>query len=280
MLGAVASLASTARGAVLVPDLLQITQTSVSRYNPDTPGTAYVRSTGTGGFGDMTRANDGRILAYRTNTQSQTPALFQIDPATGNATLVVQSASAPGRVVALAPMANGDLLGCDNNLGFVEINPNTMAYTQLPLVASNAPQTIFSGGMATSATGQIYAWCSGFAPGAGVYSKLFLIDTTAKTATAIGGYDGLAASGSLNAMAFAPDGRLFGFTDLNGGNNGSPLLANAMYEVNPKTGALTLILQRQELTDVRGVVFLPEPATAGVLALAMTAMFSRRRRKC
>ncbi len=74
------------------------------------------------------------------------------------------------------------------------------------------------------------------------------MDPAAGTATAIGGYDGLAASAAFQAMSFTPDGRLFGFTEINGGSNGSPLVANSIYELNLTTGMPTLIMQRPELT--------------------------------
>src|SRR4051794_17079729 len=114
--GALTWLATGARGAIVQPDLLEVTFSKVSRWNADTPGTRYNRETGTIGFGDLTRTNDGRFVAYRGNFTGQTPALYQIDPVTGNSTLLVQSASAAGQVVAMVPMPNGHLFAFDNSL--------------------------------------------------------------------------------------------------------------------------------------------------------------------
>jgi hypothetical protein len=278
-LAAVISLTTNARSAIFQPDLLEITQTNVSRWNVDTPGTSYLRSTGTSGFGDMTRMKDGRIVAYRTDTASLTPALFEIDPVTGTSALLVQSTAAPLRVVALAPMANGNLLGCDNTLGFVSINPATLSYTPVAMTTTNPLRTFGSGGMAASPGGQIYAWCSGITASSSIYSKLFKLDPLAGTATEIGGFDGLSTSGSLNAMSFTPDGRLFGFTDVNGGSNGAPFQPNSIYELNLQTGIPTLVASRTELINVRGVVFLPEPGAALLITITIAPLLSRHARK-
>jgi hypothetical protein len=267
-----ATAASVARAQT--PDLIEVTENDVLRWDIDAPGTDYVRSAGnTSLFGDMTRLSDGRIVAYRTTYSGLTPALYEIDPDTGAAGVLVQSAAAAGEVVALATMPGGDLFGRDNTRGFVRINPATLAWTPVPIVGPYAAADMHSGGMATSPAGEIYAWCSGFAgPGAGIFSKLFRIDPVAGTAQAIGGYEGLGISAAFNAMAFTPDGRLFGFTEINGGQGGL-LQPNSVYQLNLQTGSPAFVARRNELADVRGVVFLPEPAaTAAALLIAAAAL--------
>src|SRR5207248_5112751 len=108
------------------------------------------KNTGTSVFGDMTRMYDGRYLAYRGNFGGATPALFEVNPSTGTVSLVVQSSSAAGQVVALAPMKNGNLFASDNNLRYLSINPTTLAYTPLSITGTDFNPSGGSGGMATS----------------------------------------------------------------------------------------------------------------------------------
>ena len=251
------------------PDIVTISETTVTRWNFNTSQDVYKNNTGTRLFGDMTRSNDGRYLAYRTSYRGgNTPALFEINPNTGVSTLVVQSSTGAPEVVALTAAPDGDLFGYDNNLQFIRINPNTLAYTVVPISTSNSATYMGTGGMATSPNGEIYAWASGFSSTSpGVFSKLFKIDLNAGTALAIGGFDGLSVGQNIDAMAFTPDGRLFGFTEINGGINGGPFVPNGIYEFNLQTGMPTLLGQRSELADVRGAVFVPEPSTILLLAL-------------
>ena len=267
-----------------LPDCIEVTESSVIRWNMASSGHLYASFTGTSLFGDCT-LSDGRVVAYRTTYGGQTPALYQINPADGSVSLLVQSTSGAGEVVALAPMRNGNLLACDNSLGFLSINPSTLAYSVMGLTPSQPVNSMHTGGMATSPTGEIFAWISGFSPTFRVYSKLAKIDTDAHTVQFIGGYENLPASQSFDAMAFAPDGRLFGFTTINGGINGGPFQPNGIYQLDLQTGLPTLLSQRQDLADVRGVVFLPEPAAPLSLLAAASALpffirTLRRRKTC
>lgn len=79
-------------------------------------------------------------------------------------------------------------------------------------------------------------------------------------------------------MAFTPDGRLFGFTEINAGAGG-PLELNSVYELNLQTGLPTFVAQRQELANVRGVVFLPEPGAMAVLILIGAGALAHRGRR-
>jgi len=254
------------------------------RWNFNSSTDIYQKYVGTNNISDMTRSNDGRYLAYRTNYGGLTPALFEINPATGDSHMVVQSSAGAPKVVALTSTPDGYLFGCDNNLGFVRINPSTLAYTVVPISALNfSYDTLHSGGMATSAIGEIYAWASGWSSTWGVYSKLLKIDINAGTALAIGGYDHLPISQSFNAMAFTPDGQLFGFTEINAGLNGGPFVPNGIYQLNLQTGMPTLLGQRSELANVRGAVFVPEPSTLLLLALSgvsLTLYYCWQKRAC
>lgn len=267
--------AGVARGET--PDLVEVTESSVLRWDIDAPGTQFTRSLGARLFGDMTRLGDGRIVAYRTTYGGSTPALYEIDPDTGAASVLVQSAAGAGEVVALATMPGGDLFGRDNSRGFVRINPATLSWSPVSIVGPYRAEDMHTGGMATSPAGDIYAWCSGFGGGA-IFAKLFRIDPVAGTAQAIGGYEGLSVSEAFNAMAFTPDGRLFGFTEINAGQGGR-LQPNSVYELNLQTGLPTFVAQRSELANARGVVFLPEPgATAPAVLIGVAALRRRGRR--
>jgi hypothetical protein len=269
-----AAWAGVARGAT--PDLVEMTLERILRWDIDSSGVNYNRTTGIYGFGDMTRLADGRIVAYHSPHGGEMPALYEIDPVTGAAALLVQSAAGAGDVVAMTPMAGGDLFGRDNTLNFIRINPATLAWSPVPITGPYRTESMNTGGMATSPAGNIYAWCSGFDVGPGVYAKLFRIDPVAGTATAIGGYEGL--SVGVEAMAFTPDGRLFGFT-ADEVRPGLPLQSNSVYEFNLQTGLPTFVARRDELALVRGVVFLPEPAATAVAILIGAAALGRRGRK-
>ena len=278
--GAVVVLAAAGVARAETPDLIEVGTDRVRRWDIDSPGVQYDRLVGSNLFGDMTRLADGRIVAYRTTYGGHIPALYEINPETGAVAVLVESAAGAGEVVALTTMPDGNLLGRDNTLGFVRIDPATLAWSRVPLVGPYPTDSMFSGGMATSPGGQIYAWCSGFGgPGTGVYSKLFRIDPVAGTATAIGGYENLSVSVAMEAMAFTPDGRLFGFTEINA-NPGGPLEPNSVYEFNLQTGLPTFVARRNlELADVRGVVFLPEPGAAAAAILLGAATICRRGRR-
>jgi hypothetical protein len=266
--------------AVVLPDILTIDfGGTVSRWNINSSVNIFSRSTGAQGFGDMARMNDGRCLAYRCapgGSFTGPPALFEINPDTGASNLVVQSATGAKNVIALTTSPYGDLFAYDIDLSFIRINPATLTYQTVPIRASNSATHLSTGGMATAPNGDIYAWASGFASGVpGVFSKLFKIDLNAGTALAIGGYDGLSSSQSFNAMAFSPDGRLFGFTEINGGINGGPFVPNGIYELNLNTGMPTLLGQRSVLAGSRGAVFVPEPTTL-CLVLPLMLLFLTR----
>jgi hypothetical protein len=279
-LGALVLLSSVASAALPVEDLVEVTSDTVYRWNPNASTNVFVKNVAPQTFGDMTQLQDGRIVAYRTSSQGATPALFEINRETGGVSLVIQSESAARSVVALARMRNGHLFASDNTLHYISIDPETLAYTQLSLSGPNFFALGSSGGMATSRTGDIYAWCSGSSSSTGITSALFLIDPIAGTADRIGsGYDHLPASQSFQAMSFTPDGRLFGFTDVNGGINGGPFQPRGIYELDLQTGFPGLLAQRTELGGVRGVVFLPEPGATVLLTIAVAPLLSRPRRR-
>jgi streptogramin lyase len=247
------------------------------RWNPDAAGVAFDKDTGTSLFGDITHLYDGRYVAYRTDYQGRTPALFEVDPATGGVNLLVQSATAAAKVAAMAPLPNGNLLAHDNELGFVQINGTTLATTPFPMTASNGATAMSIGAMALSPGGQIYAWAHGYTL-TGVYQGLFKVDPAARALQGIGLFEGRTSSIGFQGMAFTPDGRLFGVTEINAGSGGEPLLPNALYELNLQTGQAAFVMQRPELADVRGIVFVPEPGTPLVLLAAGAATLLRRRR--
>jgi len=266
--------------AVVFPseDLIEVTENSLFRWNLNTSTDIYTnKQTGTSVFGDMTRMADGRYVAYRGSYSGATPALFEVNPTTGSVSLMVQSNSAAGQVVALVPMKNGNLFAFDNSLHYISINPTTLAYTPLNIAGAGFEPSAGGGGMAVSPDGDIYGWCSGFSTNSGVFAALFRIDPIAGTAQKIGsGFDHISFSANVDAMSFTPNGRLFGFTTASTGLNGEPLKANGVYEFNLQTGMPTLLTQRSELAAVRGVMFVPEP---GLSLLAFGGLALLRRRK-
>ncbi|MEM7627057.1 MAG: hypothetical protein AAF333_15785 [Planctomycetota bacterium] len=82
-------------------------------------------------------------------------------------------------------------------------------------------------------------------------------------------------------LAFAADGRLFGFSEINGGLNNGPLALNTIYEFNLDTGIPTALRpgSRSLLSSIRGAEFveaIPEPTT-GLTALIVVGLMLARR---
>jgi hypothetical protein len=238
----------------------------VHRWSIDDGTVLYDVPTGHAGFGDMTRDIHGRYLVYLGNhggSFTETPALYQVHPNTGAIELLVESESAAPHV-SLTWLPDGDLLGYNFPLGLLRIDPDTLAYTQIPLNTDSTNMLI--GGLATASDGTIYALGSGGDGAGGIYTKLFTIDIDAGTATEIGGMTGLSVGLNFNDIAFAPDGRLIGFTEINAPLNGGVLLANSAYEIDLQTGLPIFLAEVGEIAaSMRGFEFVPEPGTLATL---------------
>lgn len=189
----------------------------------------------------------------------------------------------------------------------VRINQNTGAFVT---VGSTGLSSIFEGDIEFDpATGTCYGLV--YAPGDGS-SHLFTINRTTGTATFVGPVN--APASDLSAMAFAPNGNLYvldtehdqllrvnpataavitsvnistplGFVagmdfDPSTGvlyvADGSTLGTNSLYTMNPVTGAMTLIGPTVQ-GGLAGLTFVPEPAAATTLGIAMVLSTLRRR---
>lgn len=95
----------------------------------------------------------------------------------------------------------------------------------------------------------------------------------------IGGYEQVRSGEGFGALAFTPDGRLFGLTEINAGANQGPLQPNSIYHLNLETGLPTWLGQRSDLSFLRGGVFVPEPGSALCLAMAMVSLLACRSRR-
>jgi hypothetical protein len=251
----------------------------VRRWSIDTLNVDYATPTGHIGFGDMTRDVHGRYLAYVSNfggSFDETPALFEIDPATGAVELLVESASAAPRVASLTWLPDGDLLGYEFPSGLIRIDPDTLAPTAVPL----DKDLFVSGGLATSSNGTVYALGSVFDGQPGVSTKLFTVDVDSGAVVEIGGLSGLSVSISYLDIAFTPSGRLIGMTDINATHNGGVLQADSIYEIDLQTGLPIFITQVGSIVSgIVGFEFVPEPATAAYVWAAIVAIGHMRRRR-
>jgi len=234
-------------------------------------------------FTDMARMPDGRFLAYASNINGNTPGLWQVNPANGSISLLVQSADAPQSLTALTALPDGDLLahghietvGSSFIYDFVRLDPDTLEFEYLP---NSAPSLGFYN-LATSPAGEVYVWSGGFENVSGEFLGHFTlgtIDPDTGVITDIGGPEGLVTN-SLTAFAdmdFTRDGRLFGFTDI----NSSPWTPQSVYEIDLETGIPTFVSQPGSLfASLRGVAFLvPEPSAALLFAECLGLMCACR----
>jgi hypothetical protein len=249
----------------------------VNRWDIDSEVVDFTTSAGAAGFADMTRDIHGRYLAYRTNYNGQLPALYQLDPHTGAADLLVESATAAPQVLSLTWLPDGDLFGWDPLLGLIKIDPTTLAYTPVPITNKR----FFAGDLATAADGTVYAYGSVADDAPQVSSKLYTVDLAAGTFSEIGGLTGLSKGVTFNDIAFAPDGRLIGISDISAPFDGGVLLANSVYEIDLQTGLPQFLASAVDemASGMRGFEFVPEPATAAYVWAAIVAIGHMRRRR-
>jgi hypothetical protein len=232
----------------------------------------------------MYRSKDGGYFVYRTFSLLGGPALFEIDAKNGSVALKVASNNASPGLFALTEAPSGQLFAHGyvpigpspgfNVDRFISISPRTLAYHTIEIKQSIFSSNLLSiGGMATSPDGLVYAWASGGSLTGGVASKLITIDMNTQTAAVIGGFDGLDHSIGFVDLAFTPDGRLFGFTEVNGGLNGEPILPNSVYELDLQTGMPRLVTQVGAIfAGLRGAEFVPEPGSAFMAVVAWIAL--------
>ena len=240
---------------------------SVARWDILTDQSDYHVSGPSSGFAAMAKLSNGQLISSRTTDSGNIPSLFAVNPATGNQTLIGTFTAGPTRLSALTATTDDQLLGWHVGLGtgdFYLVDPLTLQYQIVPITLSNGSTFHSTGSMATSPDGKIFAWTSGASASDGVFSKLFEIDIDNGTATEIGGFEQLASSDSM-VIAFASDGRLFGFSDVNGGSNNGPLVPYGIYEFDLLTGSPILLRtgDSEFLGSIRGAVFvsaIPEPA--------------------
>jgi hypothetical protein len=207
------------------PDVITVGGDTVVKWNFSTTKDIFVKSTNLGSIYDITQTNDGRYLGFGKKKVGSNPAFFEINPSTGYCSLMSESSNGPNSVMGLVSTKTGDLFAWDLNLGFIDINPSTFAYTPISIKSSGYSHLSATNAMAISPTGEIYTWAYGYNSSTDYGSMLFKIDLDSRTANAIGGYEGLANGGiDISAMAFTPDGNLFGFTDIGGGINGGPFV--------------------------------------------------------
>jgi hypothetical protein len=255
----------------------------VIRANFETGDIVYQVQNNERGVGGLAKSNDGRLLAIKSGSANGSIAsLLEIDPDTGLANTLVSSDLGPQSSFATTITLDGRLINAgplESQLSLSFVDLLTLDTTPLNVSYSNNPFSTGWGGMATAPDGSIYGWATGAILDQGVfsnYSTLYQIDVTTNTATAIGMTNDTTVN--FNSLAFAPDGQLYGFTEISGGVNGGPLLPNSVYSINTSTGAYTYIKTMDILMGMRGVEFVasavPEPNS---FLLMIPALYFLRR---
>jgi len=279
ILGAIALLIATDVQAANtgLPDIISVDFNGsnlvapVRRWNIDTLAQKYFTPTGTTGFVDMAREASGRILISRCDCGGSftgPPALYEVNPATGAVQLVVQVPSGGPQVGTMTGLADGRLLGYDSLSRLVFIDPATLNLTPI----ATTPPNVSPDSLAQAPSGQVYAWAHGNDGMGMIASRLYTVNVSTGAMSLIGGLTGLPVSANFEDIAFAPDGRLIGITEFNGGQNGV-LMANSAYEINLQTGIPAFLANVGSVADsIRGFEFVPEPSAIlyGITLLALS----------
>lgn len=233
-----------------LPDLIGVTWLGdVYQVNAGTGHGTLLGSSGFTRLNSLTRDAAGNIWS---TTSTSTPQLIRIDPTTGQGTAVATLNPAKS-VCSLAARADGSLYGIE-----LQTTPQIFTINR---------QT----GRCTYASGAFGPFTSGmeFGPDGFLYGYdrdpgLMRLDLSK------GGYavdvnpavNGV--SNSFLTIAFAPNGELYGAN-------------NALHRIDRYTGESTFVASIDVLVGLRGMVFLPEPATWSLMAMAGVMVVRRRR---
>lgn len=239
------------------------------------------------------------------------PALAQVDPldhivgvAWNARTFAIEASDGAWAILdynvditntnSLARAPNGVLWAHEQGGGLLAIDPVTGVATR----GAATPDLVSVRGMAFASDGQLWA----IEASGGAAPDLYTVDIATGAAT----YQTHIIT-SLTGLTFAPDGRLLGthlglgvveidittgfvddlwpndnFSDdplqtLTFGPDGTLYVANrTLWRVDPSDGTLTAISPLDSLPDIRGMEWVPEPATALLLLSVLLAATRRR----
>ncbi|MEM7627056.1 MAG: hypothetical protein AAF333_15780 [Planctomycetota bacterium] len=113
----------------------------------------------------LAATSGGRLFGISTIDAQGSPAVFEIDPATGQETVFGSiPLSGPTTVVGLTGTPDGNLLGWNKEFGredFYLIDPDTLDFQVVPITFPNTVRSFGTGSMVTNAEGRIFAWVGG-----------------------------------------------------------------------------------------------------------------------
>ncbi len=188
--------------------------------------------------------------------------------------------SADSRLVTIDPSTGAGTAGATLNFGGVNVDVRGLAFSAGNVLFAinsrldtSSPDYLYTINTATgvgtligstglsaiqgldfSPNGILYAW--------DVIVGLTTINPATGVATDVGPAGGLV--GQIQSIAFAPDGTLYGARD-------------ALFTINVATGDATLV-GSGGYSDVRGIVYIPEPTIAGLLASGIALLAWQRKR--
>ena len=210
----------------------------------ETTGTSrYVGSLGSAQFNSLAMNSAGDILSHNSNGR-----LVWLDPTDASQTLGPATAD-DVRGLAFAP---------DDTL-YAITKPSGSTTTALYTIDVNDGSWVRlnslpygTSGLEFAADGTLYAWS--------LYRGLLVVDPVSGDWSEL--HDGDPANNSIQSICFAPDGTLYGV------NNDLCTIDLDDEEIHPIAG--------DDLPDMRGMVWLPEPGT-GLALLASFLVLARRR---
>lgn len=213
------------------------------------------QNTGSGGFlgytgfdslNSLARDSLGTLYSVADSVLGQ--ELITIHPSTGQGTSLATLGVSDIRAIAFSP--TDALYAVVAGMKLVTVDTTTGQATSI----TDNMGASFVQGLAFSPGGDLYGWDAAVG--------LVTIDPVSGMASVVNAAAG--GGGLVQTLAFRPDGQLYGARD-------------ALYEIDPATGELTLIGTGSYL-DVRGLEVIPEPRAGFLLVVAITMGLRRRTR--
>lgn len=227
---------------------------NVFNIDPATGQAAAIGYSGRFDFNSMAKSASGQLYSQSRSTTR----LLRINPDTGQATTTDYNSNYGDiRAMAFAPASDTQLYVIDgggssiSKLYLFDLSTTTNNDTTRKLIGLTDGYGVQ--GMTFGANGVLYGWV--------VDVGLVTIDPETAHVTIL---NPNRTGADIQTLFLSPDGRLFGARD-------------ALYEIDPASGATTYIVSMGDGTlDIRGMEFIPTPASALVFGTAI--IWARRRR--
>ena len=252
----------------------------------------------------LTHASAADLIGVAYNGVARTIDTFRINPQTGNGSAIGPSgvallndlARSPDGTIWTAGLVYGDL----QHHWLIRIDPFTGAGAPGPMLNYGGVDAESADALAFSPAGQLFA--------VSLNDYLFRINLSTGAGTLVGRIGVAGSPIGVQAIAFAPNGTLYGwgveryglvtidpqtaaFTDVSASYGGGGFIQgmtfgedgvlygarDVLYRINTSTGAATQIGAGDGFQDVRGIAVIPEPSLMALAPLALAALRFRRR---